>query len=559
MPSSTKPSTRRCLFTAILVISAWLSGCSSSRFFSVLDNIPLFGRAAPELSQLDMLPADIEALFNHCNGLGESTYFDWVLQLQCSAALLEHEGLTATHKGYALGQYNHAIDSLMRAARSDEPLPKWLTVSADLPDGFLFVDDMQPLDTRLSPVVVGELGVPIVHRRVNTGRDIDTFYPLEGIFTSLTITFSHIERRGEQLILHLAARSTDGTATLKLAHNTYQLRNSPGAAYLALLEAANIDDYSWLGFVSADKAESRRGVFSIGTFSTDKIPLVMIHGLNSDPLIWKYLTMAVLNDEALQQRFQIWHVYYPSGPPPFYNAMRIRKRMQALLSLSGGTQLSKQGVIVGHSMGGVIAKALSVKSDYALWDATFVKRPDVLLMSENREVEDVFVFEPVFETSTVFFLDTPHRGSAVASSAIGYIGSALVSLPGTMSGIFKSFIDRVGLHTLTAKMLPFLQDYGPNSVQVLRPGHPLMEALSDIEVKGTSYSIIGSDTDTECEPTTTCLTLTDGVVDYTSAYQPKAEETLVVRSSHDSFNSPRAIEFITARLRQLETNDGQVD
>ena len=80
-------------------------------------------------------------------------------------------------------------------------------------------------------------------------------------------------------------------------------------------------------------------------------------------------------------------------------------------------------------MGGVIAKLLATKADFELWDAAFTKRPSEVIKPENIPVKDIFMFEPVFENNTVFFLDTPFKGSEVANSAIGYIGAFLVSLP----------------------------------------------------------------------------------------------------------------------------------
>nr|WP_306288376.1 hypothetical protein [Pseudoalteromonas sp. WY3] len=72
----------------------------------------------------------------------------------------------------------------------------------------------------------------------------------------------------------------------------------------------------------------------------------MIHGLNSDPLIWRYLTMAILNDAVLSQRYQIWHVYYPSGPPPFFNAMRVRHLLSELSQVASGEQGFERATIM---------------------------------------------------------------------------------------------------------------------------------------------------------------------------------------------------------------------
>lgn len=81
--------------------------------------------------------------------------------------------------------------------------------------------------------------------------------------------------------------------------------------------------------------------------------------------------MALLNDKQLYEKFQIWHVYYPSGPPPFFNAMRIRNELNELLHQLNAKDLSSKVVIIGHSMGGIISRTLSTDSKDKLWNITF--------------------------------------------------------------------------------------------------------------------------------------------------------------------------------------------
>lgn len=125
------------------------------------------------------------------------------------------------------------------------------------------------------------------------------------------------------------------------------------------------------------------------------------------------------------------------------------------------------------------------------------------------------MFTPVFDESTVFFLDTSHRGSKVANSVIG---SVFVTLPNNFKNIFKHFIQTLGLEKITSSMQPFLNQHGANSVQVLRPGHPLMNSLLTLPISGESYSIIVSTTRLTCKTKAECNSISDGVVDYSSAY-----------------------------------------
>ena len=106
------------------------------------------------------------------------------------------------------------------------------------------------------------------------------------------------------------------------------------------------------GLINPGEADIRRGIFAIEELNDNKIPILMTHGLNSDPLIWLKLTLALLNDRQLHKTFQIWHTYYPSGTPPFYNAMMIRKRLKNILLEHPKLNKKNKGIFIGHSMGG---------------------------------------------------------------------------------------------------------------------------------------------------------------------------------------------------------------
>ena len=534
----------------LLIIVSLTSACSSNDFYRENNNTtslaPSYGYGfLPDLSLINT-----NGLFKRCQTQTMTNSLDIALTLHCTTALLSRQDITDKQKRTVLEKYNNATSILFSHRDKSDNL---IQVKYTGPSNIFLVDDMSPTDERLSPKIFGEIGVAAVGRETNQredGTSIDDNYPLEGRFSALSIYPTNISLSGLRIHIELTAKPVSNAQHILMGSQQYALRYSPSAAYLALLQNADIHNFSWLGFTTPQEAESRMGVFSIGPLSADKTPIIMTHGLNSDPLIWRHLTMAILNTPSLYSRYQIWHVYYPSGPPPFYNAMRVRTKLRNLklrLEMETGNTF-EDAVFIGHSMGGIISKLLTTHSDQKLWDATFTAPPDELLGSEDATLADVFLFTPVFYNNTVFFLDTPHRGSDVANSIIGTIGSALISLPYNFKTLFKQFIDKVGVDRLTVAMLPFLQNYGPDSVQVLRPNHPLMNALDTISVQGESYSIIGSTGALTCSGSIQCNAISDSVVSYASAYIADAKETRIVRSSHNSFQNYTAIEFIVNKL-----------
>ncbi|MEM7420563.1 MAG: alpha/beta hydrolase [Pseudomonadota bacterium] len=469
-------------FVCWLVVLCGLGACSTNDFFrQKAKPIPLeraYGYGVlPDLSGLNN-----RALKAKCEQQERTTALGVTLLLHCTYELLSRKNVSAENRQFALRHYNWAVGTLFQQRDIQSNL---VQVNYSGPSKIFLVDDMIPTEDRLQPTVFGQLGsaaVSFQKNRSSENTNIDPNFPLEGMFSSYSIYASAVTLEGLRLHVTLHAVPVNKTTYVDFSQQQYALRYSEGAAFLGLLQSADIHNFSWLGFTNAEKAESRMGVFSLGPLSSSKTPLIMLHGLNSDPLIWRYLTMAILNDETLSQRFQIWHVYYPSGPPPFYNAMRVRKLLNQLKVRVSPEPSLESAVIVGHSMGGVIAKLLTSQPHDKLWDATFTSPPESLLSEDDTDVRDVFLFSPVFEHNTVFFLDTPHRGSDVANSLIGSIGSSLISLPFNFRELFRGFIEKVGINKLTQAMLPFLQNFGPDSVQVLRPNHPLMTALATTPV-----------------------------------------------------------------------------
>ena len=539
-------------FVLSLMVFTSLVGCSTSRFLKKNPANFSFEHATEYTELLPVNSFSIDELYDYCLSLPWENDNNIIAILNCSRELLGRKHLPQKQRSNALSLYNNSLYTLVKADKTNRLNTDKIKLKYHNEIEFTLIEDLIALDERLSPQIFGELGVPIVTFRENSQKGQDKYLPLEGVTKDATIVLDNMPTfKDNTFHLHLSIQQNNNITKLPLNHNLYSKRHSPAGAYLYLLNKANIDDYNWLGFFSSSQAEKRRGVFSINGISKHKTPIIMLHGLNSDPLIWRHLTMAIYNSPSLADKYQVWHVYYPSGLPPFYNAALTRNNLRSLLNETGISSLAEQAIIIGHSMGGVIAKLLSTEAKYELWDTAFNQRPENLIAPENMPLQNIFIYKPVFNQSTVFFLDTPFKGSEVASSAIGYIGAFLISLPFDFKQLMKRFIDRVGPEILTEKMRPFIIDHGPSSVQVLRPGHPLMETLYHLPVVGDSYAIIGSNGELNCNTQQSCSLITDGVVNFNSANYLHANDRIIVSSTHNSFKNEQAIQYVLNKLLTL--------
>lgn len=209
-------------------------------------------------------------------------------------------------------------------------------------------------------------------------------------------------------------------------------------------------------------------------------------------------------------------------------------------------------LMVGHSMGGIISKTLIQNTDYVLWDLSFTERPEQIgyAQKELDKIQDIFIFKARPYIDKVVFMDTPHGGSEYSESILAKMASWFINLPKNFTLILSNFILKLGPDKVTLPMREYLSGSGPHSVQVLSPRHPLLQGLNKLEYQRPVYSIVGSDGALSCKDEKSCSQISDGVVPFFSAHQAKAVQEIIVPSNHNSYQSPKAIEFLLQVLRQ---------
>jgi len=399
------------------------------------------------------------------------------------------------------------------------------------------------------------LGVSIVAKRDHNHSASDKNFPPEGVYRSYTVLLERVQFNAEQQIqLFFRGYDQQGLSSHAWQQHHYPIRFDAAASYLWLMQHAKVASFELTGLFSPDQVDNALGIYSVTPLDATKTPVLMIHGLNSSPMIWFPLSLALLQDPELSARYQIWHAFYPSGPPPFFNAMQLRRSTDELMQRLQHQQPSpalNQMVIIGHSMGGLISKTFVQNSGHQLWDRTFVVRPDRLPVKaeELTKIHDIFYFQAKPYIAKAIFLDTPHGGSTLSESWLGRLTSALITLPASFMRLFNPVLNKIRKNQITEQMQPYLTGGGPTSVQVLSPSHPLLQCINQLPYQVPVYSVIGSQTELNCYDTQSCSRITDGVVPYLSAFQANASGQIIVPSSHNSYQSSAAINYILQLLR----------
>lgn len=299
--------------------------------------------------------------------------------------------------------------------------------------------------------------------------------------------------------------------------------------------------------VRSDEFIKDMGLYCNGPIRMNKIPVVFVHGLMSHPETWKNMWMDLIQDPLLRERYQFWAFMYPSGLPLIFSSSGLTKELNALVRAyeeEGKGALAHEMVLIGHSMGGLLSSIQIRLSDEALYDRLFRVSPDALEVDEfSREaVKERFFGREADYVRRAIFISTPHRGSSIADSAVGRLGSSLIQLPKSMLTLDGSTVAQA-----TTDLGFTLFKTPGNAIEHLREDNPTLGMILQQPVLSgiTYHSIIGDRgirvVDVEKR--------SDGVVSYTSAHLDGAASEKVVPSGHGATQHPEAI----AEVRRILT------
>lgn len=305
----------------------------------------------------------------------------------------------------------------------------------------------------------------------------------------------------------------------------------------------------WSGLVNPATSPRPHRLYLMQPYAPDRIPLILVHGLHSTPLTWKQLSNELMGDPEIRRHYQIWHYLYPTGLPFLTSAADFRDdldEMRHLLDPADHDFATHHMVVIGHSMGGLLARTLVTDSGDAIWDSTFAVPSSGLQGAPEQvnELRRVFYFEPKPYVRRVIFVAVPHRGSKLATGMIGRIVSDRVHLPDRLNQFVAELrISNPGLLQPEAAS-EFARGY-PNSIDVLAPRNPGLRALSRLPVSPAIpfHSIIGD------RGRGGGSRGSDGVVPYSSAHLEGASSELIVPAGHHAHDCPEAVGEIKRILK----------
>lgn len=352
---------------------------------------------------------------------------------------------------------------------------------------------------------------------------LEPFSPLVGVTAPVTAV---LDFSGNDVTLTLIDPSEE---TRTHVTGTDRVLNADFSAPLAYYPNKSETWEGLMGAIRVSKYMSTTGLYMLQPYDPDRIPLIFVHGLISTPRMWRNVINELEADPTLRGRYQCWVFGYPTGNPPAYSALRFREELVKVHQLYPN---SRDYVLVGHSMGGLVSRMQATTVTPDSWDVIGKERSRLLFggAKEGSLVYRACVFEANPKIDRMIFICTPHRGSEMAVGSLGELGMRLISLPVDLTASVTGTLgNSIAAVTGDSKRMP-------NSVSGLSPKNPMLKVLDSRPIEAPHHTIAG-DRGKGDSPNSS-----DGVVKYWSSQLGTAKSAKIVPGPHGACELPETLD-----------------
>jgi pimeloyl-ACP methyl ester carboxylesterase len=372
-------------------------------------------------------------------------------------------------------------------------------------------------------------------------------FPAEGIFESATVWLATDPTGRKDARLVIADPFALGALEVA-GGRRYALAADSSAWFARGAGTSKLHRLAVWGLLWGDEIARRAGVYLLEDYDPRKRPLVMIHGLGSSPLIWARLSNEVWGDPALRAHFQVWHVVYQTDAPLLVARLRLERYLDEawqILDPERDDPARAGMVLIGHSMGGVIARLMCVESGDRLWSAAFTVPPAALVGDRDdiETLQQTFVLRPYPGIARAIFIAAPHHGSPIADQWYGQLARFVVGrgVP-EIEGLAR--IAKANPDAVRAALRSTYQRAQLNSIATMQADQPVRRAGEMLlPVPGIAYHSIAGVLPRIDPPS-------DGVVPLASTELPGTSSTLIVAAGHDVEKTPEAVAEIVRILHE---------
>lgn len=572
----------------ILLLAWGLSGCGSTvtvRQVPAPRGTPQIERKVPRESPTDLqswagtdpvrLTQAAEAILDRAKRLpSDASAANALLAAAFSQRALEHSGVPA--KNWASDPRTTAAIAVNRRALTvfieekkshlltdanlalpGGPAPILLSVrwrSGPYPPGYF--DRLIPSDTVnvrgfRDRVTFPGIGVPLVgiRSRVETDEAEMEHYPQVGVSVPLNATVRFTPSADGSLRAELLFTDSQRTSSIAVNGIEVPLAMDFTAPLAFSFQGPNDLLVGIRNLINVGLGTGETGIYLTEPPDPTRIPVLLIHGLSSSPIVWRNVVNESMRDPDVRQNYQFWYAFYSTGAPLVYSASQIRQDVSELRKKFPRTRISDDFVIVGYSMGGVMARILITDVGDYLWNTISAVPLDQVRLDPDDEqaiLQSIF-WLPLHRVDQVIFIATPHLGTQIADASFAHLGAWLIRLPQDFIRFQRRFVeamgDALGGNAPIQSRLTGLDDLSYRS--------PLYQALAEapMDPHTTLHSIIG-DRGRGDTPDSS-----DGIVGYWSSHLEQAASELIVPTGHDAQASPaterQIIRILNGDIRPL--------
>jgi pimeloyl-ACP methyl ester carboxylesterase len=395
--------------------------------------------------------------------------------------------------------------------------------------------------------VAGGIGLPVVgwKKTAEEGERRWEFEPPTGVPLNLTAVLRFPAGKQPEWSFSYPGRVEEipvGGRKLPLAADW----SAPSAFYW---EMSDLDDLDLEKVFLPSRFSDETALYVASPYDPKRIPVVMVHGLNSSPGTFKRLYNELNREPWFRENYQVWFYSYPTGNNWLYSAALFRVAMtkaDRFAREQGPAGQWERMVVIGHSMGGVISHASLKRPGDAFYRA-FEERP-LEQLTDNKKLREAVrlltMYEPLEPPDRVIFMAAPHRGSPMADRFFSSLIRNMIRLPKRLT---------VDLVDFTLNDVSSLATTGKGSskgwltsIGSLSPSYPAYKAMGELPFRECLriHSVIG-DRGRGDTPDSS-----DGIVPYWSSHLAPVESECIVPYNHSVPACPRAAVEVKRILKQ---------
>lgn len=404
------------------------------------------------------------------------------------------------------------------------------------------------------PLRESGLGVPMIayrKPRPRQGQVPESFFPPHWKFAVSAIASISSDDPSGLTITLVDPLEND---KVQIGHNLWPLARDLTTPVIHLLSHSGYRDKARQGLFRPQTLTDEEGVTVVHPHRRGRIPFILIHGMGCSPRIMADITNSIHADPELRDKYQVMIVYYTTGDTILQDSMVIRRAFQSMRNYYDPAHTDSawdQSVVLGHSLGGPIARVLTSFSDHAIENMLFTRPWHTLVMSDfvRQAAEPAIFFEPLHEIKRVIYLAGTMRGSRIADQVEAKALSRV--LPKRQQ--LQQFHDEIALNNGIDVFQAEYRDRVPSSIDNQSPESPLLQVTNQLRQDPwlVSHSIQANATPFLPLPHTTDL-----LVPYFSSVVENANSQLMLHGQdHFCTHDPRTLAEIKRILHENLQSD----